>query len=203
MRDHSIPGTFKKDYITSADWQTLAHEGKLKPIALPTLHCYFCNTLVTTTETDGRSVQLPHCTACGIYYEFQWILQEGDFGIIILPREYRYQHTEANEIGQQTQATHPHPEQTSEQQNEQQDEQPHANPIRPIAPEHKDVRGQILALMAQRLTPIKTQELLNNINASRQSIMTQINKLIAQGKIRKVQRATYQLIPTQNHRNVN
>ena len=199
MRDHSIPGTFKKDYITSADWQTLAHEGKLNPIALPTLHCYFCNTLVNTTETDGRSVQLPHCTACGIYYEFQWILQEGHFGIIILPREYRYQHTETNEIAQQTQATHPQPEQPSEQQ----DEQPHTQPISPIAPQHKDVRGQIIALMQQRLTPIKTAELLENINASRQSIMTQINQLIAHGKIRKVQRATYQLIPQQNNQNVN
>ena len=185
MRNHSLPGTNKKDYISSAEWQDLEQAGKLQPKVIGIITCYFCDTTITQQDTDARGIPLPKCTKCDVYYEFQWILQDGIIGIKTIPRTYHNQQTEPNAI------KHPpeqeHTPQTADTK----------------APQHKDVKGQIIALMAQKQTPIKTKELLNNINASRQSIMTQINQLIAHGKIRKVQRATYQLIPQQNNPNVN
>lgn len=188
----------RKDYISSEDWADLQRDGKLKPIPVQKINCYFCkNTRVTKTATDARGTQMPKCTQCGIYYQPQWILQDGQLAISIMPRTHHNEQTQPNEIPQYTQ-------QPSEQQPEQPSEQRQTQPQQTRAPEQKaperkDVRGQIIALMEQRQTPIKTADILKNINASRQSIMTQINQLIAHGKIRKIQRATYQIIPQQNH----
>lgn len=171
-----------RNIITGEDWTTLERDGKLEPRNCGTIHCYFCKAPITETATDARDIEMPTCSACGIYYEPQWILQEGHLAIRILPRTHHYQHTEPNAIAH---ATEP---QTEQPQAETRHTEPENKP-----PEHKDVSGQIRTLMHQH-SHVTTQQLANNIDASRQAIDNALKKLIGTGEIQKIKRGVYQVI---------
>lgn len=178
-----------KNYISSGDWSELERSGKLAPKTFGTIDCYFCSNSVTTTAEDGRGIQLPSCRSCGIYYEPQWILEAGILAIRIMPRSHSAEHTDS---GAMQQGGEPQQDDT---ENEKQGQ---AETSQKNAPQHKDVRGQILTLFYQENRPIQTGAFINKINASRQSITTTLNKLIAENIIRKTERATYQLIQKDN-----
>lgn len=185
MKDYVKTPNRKKDYISSQDWHTLEQDGKLKTKDFATIICYFCNTHVTQIETDARNTPMPKCSNCDVYYEPQWRLQNGILTIRILPRTHHSQHTEHNAIPHTTL-----PEQTPIPQKPKTKNN--------TAPQHKDVRNKILKYIQQKKQPIKTAELRQHINASRQSINTQINKLINQGRIQKITRGTYQITQYNN-----
>ena len=177
MRDYAQT-THLKDYISGDEYQQLQREGKLDPIVVATLNCYFCELPVGETAPDARQKQMPICHTCGVYYELQWILDNGTISIKIIPRPHRADYTEQNEISQDKPQTQTEPTQT-ESENK--------------PPEHKDVIGQIRTLLHQH-THVTTKQLANSINASRQSIDYAIKKLIENGEIRKIKRGVYELI---------
>lgn len=171
-----------KQIITGGEWAELERHGKLEPREVGKIKCYFCTETITTIATDARGKELPRCRPCNIYYQPHWTLQQdGTLAIGIMPRIHDYEHTETNEIPQATQ---------NETETSNTDEK---------APQHKDVRGQILRLFDEKDRPIQTAEFLNLISASRQSITNALKKLIAEGRVHQTQRGTYELLKNQDN----
>lgn len=161
-----------RDIITSGEWSALTEEGRLQPKPFDTLTCYFCDAGVTSTAVDERGVALPCCRHCKIYYEPQWTLDDGVLGIVLMPRTHRNEQVESNAM-QQVAERAPNGKQR---------------------PQHKDVRGQVLALLGQHNRPIETAEFNAHINAPRQSISHALKKLIETGQVYQPERGRYQLI---------
>lgn len=133
-----------------------------------TLTCC-CEYPVTETHTDKNGVALPYCHPCGIFYQPTWRFENGELHISVEPIVQRDTPPVPDEIPQHTTQTSTH--------------------------KHKDVRGQILVLFQEKKT-MKTAEMQTRIDASRQSIDTALKKLIAENKIRKLNRGIYQRMDT-------
>lgn len=179
----------KKDYISSGEWAELEQAGKLEPREFGELRCYFCADSVTLAQSDTRCGDLPYCQNCGISYYPQCQLSPiGQLSIVIMPILWRDEQNNPTDIPQ------------TETDGDTDSTYTEALPDTPDekAPQHKDVRGQILTIFAEKNRPIQTGEFLNIINASRQSITNALKKLIAEKRVHQPSRGTYQLIPSEN-----
>lgn len=170
----------KKTYITSEDCRRW--ERKLQPRDIGTLTCYHCHSSVDDTLKDARGVELPYCRFCGLFYQPKWVFSFGRLGIIIEPRTKDATYTDHGEIRHDTT---PKRDTTPTQHT---DETPKNK-----APQHKDVKGQILAL-APTIGRITKAELNTHIDASRQSVDVALKKLIAENKITEIEKRAYQRI---------
>lgn len=176
----------KKTYFTSEDWRRW--DSKLRPRDIGTLTCYHCNSSVDDTLKDARGVELPYCRFCGLFYQPKWVFTFGRLGIIIEPRTKDATYTDHGEIPHDTTQQRDTATQQYKETQQYTDETPENK-----APQHKDVKGQILALVPT-IGRITKADLKKHIDASRQSIDVALKKLIAENKITQIEKRAYQRI---------
>ena len=160
-----------KPYLTPGDYERLKRYQTTTKI---TITCC-CDYPVTETQIDKNGVKLPYCHLCGIFYKPTWRFENGELYISTEPIIQRENAPVPDERPQENTQT---PTQTLTQK-----------------PKHKDVKGKILELFQEKKT-LKTAEIIEQVGTSRQSIDIALKKLIAENRIRKLNRGVYQRMDT-------
>ena len=127
---------------------------------------------------------LPFCQPCGIFLVLVWQVAGkptySHLTVRLIPKPEHATHTEENQLGEYQR---------------QVDEQPLTDPTQhqPNTSGHKDAAGQILSYFSIKGGFATTAELRQALDCTHESLNNAINKLINDGKLRKVKRGVYTL----------
>ena len=176
-----------------------------------TIKCGLCYNIVKYTKEDEHGQELPWCKDCNVYFLPCWTLDEnyGCFTVTFKPKTAIEKIKDVNIISTQPEKKKNNkPVQTQDISITRDDPIPntiqHQNSQenKKKTPIHKNVAGQILKILEENNRHFKTRELVENIQASRQSIMKNLKELTKEGKIRKIKRGTYAIKKIKNDHEV-
>ena len=173
----------------------------LRPMRMKA-YCGKCSSVVKQTKKDKQRREMPWCQECDVYFFPYWEFRErdGSFYVNFVPKTAHGRITDLNVISaipQKRKKKNDRPVERHQRgatyndpiPNPPQNSQENSNK----APEHKDVSGQILKILTENNRHFKTGELVQMIQASRQSVMVTLKKLIAKKQIKKIKHGVYRI----------
>lgn len=161
---------------------------KIKPIS-QNIVCGLCNGNVTTTEIDNHKTELPYCQTCSIFFIPCWNIIDGKFVLIFNFKTLHDEFILGNAI----------PKATEQKQVTASVKKSEPTQTAPISEQdttktkHPSVREQIITILLDQKGIVQIAEFINNIDASKQSIHKQLNKLIDENIVRQPKRGHYRL----------
>lgn len=163
----------------------------LKPTRIK-VYCIECKSSVKQTKKDIQRREMPWCQGCDTYFLPFWELDK-KYGHAILNFVRKTKQEKITDLhvisaipenkkndrpGERYEGSEPNRHQNNRENKKK-------------APIHKDVAGQILKILTENKHHFKTGELVQQIQASRQSIMVTLKKLVAKKQIIKIKHGVY------------